>query len=87
MKINWKNVKLSVTNYRWYIAVVWALLLIPIWFLPMVVIGLISTLFTRFSLLLSDIVDDMQDITSKYLTWAVKWFYKSLPKEVKNDQS
>ncbi|BBA65548.1 predicted ORF [Xanthomonas phage XacN1] len=82
MNINWSNVKLCVTNYRWYIAVVWALLLLPIWFLPMVAISLISTFFAWFALQLSDIVDEMRYITQEYLTWAVRWFYRSLPKDV-----
>ena len=81
MSINWSNVKLCVTNYRWYIAVVWALLLLPIWFLPMATISLISTFFAWFALQLSDIVDEMRYITQEYLTWAVRWFTKSLPKE------
>lgn len=85
MKVNWNNVKLCLTNYRWYIAVIWALLMIPIWFLPMGAISLISTFFAWFALRLADIVDDMHDITSEYLTWAVNWFYKSLPKEPEND--
>jgi hypothetical protein len=82
MNINWSNVKLCVTNYRWYIAVVWALLLLPIWFLPMVAISLISTFFAWFSLQLSDIVDEMRYITQKYLAWAVRWFGRSLPKDL-----
>lgn len=82
MNINWSNVKLCLTNYRWYIAVVWALLLIPIWFLPQMVISLFSTFFAWFALRLADIVDDMHEITRDYLTWAVRWFNSSLPSGV-----
>ncbi len=81
MKINWSNVKLRVTNYRWYIAVIWALLLLPVWCLPMAVISLISSFFAWYAMQLSDIATEMQHITQKYLTWAVRWFGRSLPKE------
>lgn len=82
MNINWSNVKLCLTNYRWYIAVLWVIFLIPVWFLPQLVISYISMFFAWFALRLEDIVDDMSEITELYFTWAVRWFGRSLPLEV-----
>lgn len=82
LKYNKENIKLCLTNYRWYIAVLWALFLIPVWFLPQLVISYISMFFAWFALRLEDIVDDMSEITYLYFTWAVHWFYRSLPEDV-----
>lgn len=82
MKINWSNVKLYITNYRWYIAVAWAMVVILVWFLPQLVISYISRGLSWYAMRLEEIVDDMSEITELYFTWAVRWFYKSLQEDV-----
>lgn len=78
MMINWNRVKLCLTNYRWYVALVWLLVLIPLWFVPYLLITLLALVVFWINDVLVRILDWMYRMSVTKLKWANRWFSSSI---------
>lgn len=78
MMINWNRLKLCLTNYRWYVAIVWMLVLIPLWFVPYLLITLLAIVVFWTNVILERILDWMYSTSVTKLKWANRWFISSI---------
>lgn len=75
--------KYAFTNYRWYIAMLWLVILLPYMLIQYTILG-IGLFFVWFGMRLTDIWYACDSFNGKYLSWAAKWFFNSLPEHIKN---